>query len=59
MNLNTRWTLLDAACGDLASAMWRKLHNPNAKPVEKAEHEWENEGGTVAPIAAVLDHASQ
>jgi hypothetical protein len=55
-NLATRWTLLDAACGDFASAMWRRLCNPSATPVQKAVHEWENEGGKVAPAADTLDH---
>ena len=49
MNLDTRWTLLAATCSDLASAMRRRLRSSNAKPVEKAVHEWENEGGNVAP----------
>ena len=58
MNLDTRWTLLDAACSDFAFAMWRRLGNPNAKPVQKAVHAWENEGGKVAPSVDALDHVS-
>ena len=57
-NLATRWTLLDPACSDVASAMGRRLRNPISKPLEKAVHEWENEGGNVAPSADALDHGS-
>ena len=53
-NLATRWTLLDAACNDVASAMWRRLRNSIAPP-EEAVHEWENEGGNVAPSADALN----
>jgi hypothetical protein len=30
--------------------MWRRLCNPNAKPVQMADlNQWENEGGAPAP----------
>jgi hypothetical protein len=52
--LNTRWTLLDAGCGDLARAMWHRLCRPNAKATPAADlNQWENEGGAPAPAAAV------
>jgi hypothetical protein len=56
MNTNTRWTMLFAAVGGVAFASWlrRKLHGE--KQAHKAElQEWENEGGNLAPSAAVPD----
>jgi len=48
--LDTRWTLLDASCSDVARAMWRRLCDPNAKAVQIAErNQWESEGGAPAP----------
>jgi hypothetical protein len=50
--LDTRWRLLDASCSELAHAMWRRLCNPSAKPVQMADlNQWENEGGAPAPAA--------
>ena len=45
-NLATRWTAFDATCGHFA--LWQRFRNSNAKPAERAVHEWENEGGNVA-----------
>jgi len=57
--LDTRWTLLDASCRELARAMWRRLSNPNAKPVQIADlNQWENEGGAPAPAADAPDPVS-
>ena len=56
MNTNTRWTMWFAAVGGVAFASWlrRKLHGE--KQAHKAElQEWENEGGNLAPSAAVPD----
>jgi hypothetical protein len=50
--IDTRFNLLDAACGDLANALWRRLCNSNATPAERGELlQWENEGGHVATFA--------
>ncbi len=50
MGINTFRTRLLATCGGaaFASRLWRKRHN--AKEAHKAlPHEWENEGGNLAP----------
>ena len=50
MNIDIRWAMLFAACGGavFASLLRRKRHNE--KQAHKAElHEWENEGGHLAP----------
>jgi len=48
MNIYIRWAKLFAACGGAASLLRRKRHNE--KQAHKAElHEWENEGGNLAP----------
>jgi hypothetical protein len=56
MSIDTRWTMLFAGSGRAAVASWlrRKLHSK--KQAHKAElQEWENEGGNLAPSAAVPD----
>ena len=51
MTSNTRWTRLLAACASFALP-WRKRHNE--KKAHKAQiHEWENEGGNLAPAPEV------
>ena len=56
MSIDTRWTSLFGGIGGAAFASWlrRKLHSE--KQAHKAElQEWENEGGNLAPSAAVPD----
>ena len=56
MSIDTRWTKLFVGSGGAAFASWlgRKLHSE--KQAHKAElQEWENEGGNLAPSAAVPD----
>jgi len=56
MSIDTRWTKLFGASGGAAFASWlrRKLHSE--RQAHKAElQEWENEGGNLAPSAAVPD----
>ena len=52
MTSNTRWTRLLTACAGATFALpWRKRHNE--KQAQKAQlHEWENEGGNLAPAPA-------
>jgi hypothetical protein len=55
MNIANRWIVLFAACGGaaVASLLWSKRHNE--KQAHKAElHEWENEGGNLAPPPEAL-----
>jgi hypothetical protein len=56
MNINIRWAMLFAACGGaaFASLLRRKRHNEKQAP--KAElHQWENEGGNLAPSPEASD----
>jgi hypothetical protein len=55
MNIDIRWAKLFAACGAaFASLLRRKRHNQ--KQARKAElHEWENEGGDLAPSSGATD----
>ena len=53
MTSNTRWTRSLAACAGASFVLpWRKRHNE--KKAHKAQiHEWENEGGNLAPAPEV------
>jgi len=54
MTSNTRWTrvLAVCACASFAFQPWRKRHSE--KQAHKAQlHEWENEGGNLAPAPEV------
>ena len=56
MNIDIRWAKLFAACrgAAFASLLRRKRHNE--KQAHKAElHEWENEGGNLAPSPEATD----
>ena len=56
MSIDTRWTKLFGGSAGAAFASWlrRKLHSE--RQAQKAElQEWENEGGNLAPSAAVPD----
>jgi hypothetical protein len=57
MNNDIRWAKLSAACGVItfASLLRRKRHN--GKQAHKAElHEWESEGGSLAPSPTATDN---
>ena len=57
--LDSRGTLLDASCSELARVMWRRLCNPKTKPMQTSDlSQWENEGGTPAPAADAPDPVS-
>ena len=50
MNIYIRWAKLFAACGGAAFASLLRRKGHNEKQAHKAElHEWENEGGNLAP----------
>jgi len=50
MNIDIRWAKLFAACGGAAFASLLRRKRHNEKQAHKAElHEWENEGGNLAP----------
>jgi len=53
MTSNTRWTRLLAVCARASFVLrWRKRHSE--KRAQKAQlHEWENEGGNLAPAPEV------
>ena len=56
MNIDIRWAKVFAACegAAFASLLRRKRHNE--KQAHKAElHEWENEGGNLAPSPEATD----
>ena len=56
MSTNTSWTKLFGGSAGAAFASWlrRKLHSE--KQAHKAElHEWENEGGVLAPSPEATD----
>jgi hypothetical protein len=59
MNIDKRWIVLFAACGGaaVASLLRSKRHNEKQahNAAHKAElHEWENEGGNLAPPPEAL-----
>ena len=50
MTINTLWTRLLAACGGAAFPALLRSKRYKEKQAHKAElHEWENEGGNLAP----------
>ena len=50
MSIATRWPILLAACGGAALATLLRGKRHKEKQAHKAElHEWENEGGNLAP----------
>jgi hypothetical protein len=56
MNIDIRWVKLSAACGGAAFASLLRRKRYNKKQAHKAElHEWENEGGNLAPSPKVPD----
>ena len=56
---NTGWILLLAVCGAVAAAAvtaWTRRTRHTAKQAHKAVlHEWENEGGNLAPPPEAAD----
>jgi hypothetical protein len=55
MNIDKGWIVLFAACGGAAVASLLRSKRHNEKQAHKAElHEWENEGGNLAPPPEVL-----
>jgi len=56
MNIDIRWAKLFAACGGAALASLPRRKRHNEKQAHKAElHEWENEGGDLAPSSEATD----
>lgn len=56
MDIETRCAKLFAACGGAASALWLWRKYDNEKQADKADvHEWENEGGNLAPSPEAPD----
>jgi hypothetical protein len=56
MNIDIRWAKLSAACGGTAFASLLRRKRHNEKQAHKAEfHEWENEGGNLAPSPEATD----
>jgi len=54
MSIVTRWRMLLVACGGAATLLRSKRYKE--KQAHKAElHEWENEGGILAPPPKVPD----
>jgi hypothetical protein len=50
MNIDSRWAKLFAACGGAAFASRLRRKGRNEKQTHKTElHDWENEGGNLAP----------
>ena len=50
MNIDARCARLFAACGGAVAALRLRRKHGNDKQAHKAElHEWENEGGNLAP----------
>jgi len=50
MNIGSRWAKLFAACGGAAFASRLRRTGRNEKQAHKTElHDWENEGGNLAP----------
>ena len=57
MNIYIRWAKLFAACGGAAFASLIRRKRHNEKQPHKAElHEWENEGGNLAPLPETTDN---
>jgi hypothetical protein len=56
MNIDIRWAKSLAACGGaaFASLLRRKRHNEK-QPHKAKLHEWENEGGNLAPSPEATD----
>lgn len=48
MNTQTRWASLVATCGPVASLLRRK-RSGRQEPRSSELHEWQNEGGNLAP----------
>jgi hypothetical protein len=56
MNIDARCATLFAACGGAVSALRLRRKHHNEKQAHKAElHEWENEGGNLAPAPEAPD----
>jgi hypothetical protein len=56
MNIDIRWAKLFAACGGAAFASLLRRKRHNEKQAHKAElHEWETEGGVLAPSPEATD----
>ncbi len=56
MNIYKRWIVLFLACGGAALAALLRSKRHNEKQAHKAvEHEWENEGGNLAPSPEASD----
>jgi len=56
MNIDIRWAMLFAAFGGAAFASLLRRKRHTEKQAHKAElHEWENEGGNLAPSAETSD----
>ena len=56
MKIDIRWATLFAACGGAAFASLLRRKRHNEKQAHKAElHEWENEGGNLAPYPEATD----
>jgi hypothetical protein len=50
MNIGTRWAMLFASCAGAAFALRLRPKRHNEIQAHKADlHEWENEGGNLAP----------
>jgi len=60
MSMDKRWTVLLAACGGAALALAVGSRRKHKRRVERKAHkadlhEWENEGGNLAPPAMPAD----
>ena len=56
MNIDISWAKLFAACGGAAFASLLRRQRHNEKPAPKPElHEWENDGGNLAPSPEATD----
>jgi len=56
MNIDSRWATLFAACGGAAFASRLRRKGRNEKQAHKTElHDWENEGGNLAPSPEATD----
>ena len=56
MSIAVRWPILLAACGGAVFATLLRRKRYKEKQAHKAElHEWENEGGNLAPPPKVPD----
>lgn len=54
MTISTRWIWMLAACGAIAAltAQGRRRRNHEQQAHKANVHEWENEGGNLAPVPA-------